>query len=632
MSEQTGAAVPKSKAVRSPGGKGQARSSELDGLFAEVSTLRRAIVDAETQHAAQIEAVRPDHRYSAANLIHYVELRRHDVRELQARLADQGLSSLGRVESHVLVSIDALLLQLARLTGNDAGDRPAAAVPGGAELLSRNALSLLGPQPADRVTRIMVTFPTEAASDPALVRDMLDSGMDLARINCAHDGRDVWEAMLANIRSATESSHRGCVVAMDLGGPKLRTGPIRPGPAVLKVRPSRDPLGAVIAPAMLWLGTPPPEFGEPADPVIPLQEAEWVAARRVGERIRLVDARGARRTMTVERVAPTGCLVSLRQTAYLVPGTVMSGCEESAEGTRIAHVGELPPPERKILVKRGDLIVLTGDLSPAEPATGSPYRIGCTLAEVFADVELGERVLFDDGRIGGVITAIAPGELTVEVRSAAVAGSGLGAGKGINFPDTRFSLSAMTEQDVEDLDFVAAHADIVEMSFVRSGKDVRELLQRLEEKRADGLGVVLKIETVAAFDSLPQILLEAMRWDKIGVLIARGDLAVEAGFERLSEVQEEILWLCEAAHVPVIWATEVLDTMARTGTPSRAEVTDAAMAERAECVLLNKGPYIDEAIRMLAGILGRMQDHMLKKRSLLRRLRAWDLARAEHEG
>ena len=64
--------------------------------------------------------------------------------------------------------------------------------------------------------------------------------------------------------------------------------------------------------------------------------------------------------------------------------------------------------------------------------------------------------------------------------------------------------------------------------------------------------------------------------------------------------------------------------MARTGVPSRAEVTDAAMAERAECVMLNKGPYIDEAIRMLAGILGRMQDHMQKKRSLLRRLRAWE--------
>ncbi|HSL38568.1 MAG TPA: pyruvate kinase [Arthrobacter sp.] len=138
------------------------------------------------------------------------------------------------------------------------------------------------------------------------------------------------------------------------------------------------------------------------------------------------------------------------------------------------------------------------------------------------------------------------------------------------------------------------------------------------------MDILLKIETVAAFKALPDILLELMKWADVGVTIARGDLAVEAGFERLAEVQEEILWLCEAAHVPVVWATQVLDTLARTGMPSRAEVTDAAMAQRAECVMLNKGPFINEAISMLADILGRMQDHTQKKSSLLRRLRAWD--------
>ena len=134
---------------------------------------------------------------------------------------------------------------------------------------------------------------------------------------------------------------------------------------------------------------------------------------------------------------------------------------------------------------------------------------------------------------------------------------------------------------------------------------------------------MLKIENVAAFENLPELLLTAMRSPSVGVMIARGDLAVEVGFERLAEVQEEIMWACEAAHVPVIWATQVLDTLARTGQPSRAEVTDAAMAERAECVMLNKGPHIADAISALDSILTRMQDHQDKKRSLLRRLRAW---------
>jgi pyruvate kinase len=106
-------------------------------------------------------------------------------------------------------------------------------------------------------------------------------------------------------------------------------------------------------------------------------------------------------------------------------------------------------------------------------------------------------------------------------------------------------------------------------------------------------------------------------------MIARGDLAVECGYERLAEVQEEILWLAEAAHLPVVWATQVLETLAKTGRPSRAEITDAAMGERAECVMLNKGPHVLDAICTLDDILGRMQAHQSKKRPLLRALRSF---------
>ena len=93
--------------------------------------------------------------------------------------------------------------------------------------------------------------------------------------------------------------------------------------------------------------------------------------------------------------------------------------------------------------------------------------------------------------------------------------------------------------------------------------------------------------------------------------------------ERLAEVQEEILWIAEAAHMPVIWATQVLETLTKSGQPTRAEVTDAAMGVRAECVMLNKGPHVVDAVRALDGILIRMQSHQYKKQSLMRRLLAW---------
>ena len=116
-----------------------------------------------------------------------------------------------------------------------------------------------------------------------------------------------------------------------------------------------------------------------------------------------------------------------------------------------------------------------------------------------------------------------------------------------------------------------------------------------------------------------------MQQEALGVMIARGDLAVELGIERMSEVQDQILWFFEAGHVPVIWATQVLESLAKSGLPSRAEITDAAMAQRAECVMLNKGPFITEAISALSDILTRMGGHTQKKRDMLRQLRSWQL-------
>jgi pyruvate kinase len=199
----------------------------------------------------------------------------------------------------------------------------------------------------------------------------------------------------------------------------------------------------------------------------------------------------------------------------------------------------------------------------------------------------------------------------------------LRAEKGINLPDTDLTITAATDADLPLLKVAAAHADMVGLSFLRHEGDVDVVHDYLRLVHAEHLGIVLKIETTAAFASLPEILLRAMRSPLVGVMIARGDLAVEAGYERLAEVQEEIMWLCEAAHLPVIWATEVLDQLARTGHPSRAEVTDAAMGQRAECVMLNKGPHVDTAIVVLDDILRRMSGHQRKKMALLRPLHSW---------
>ena len=167
---------------------------------------------------------------------------------------------------------------------------------------------------------------------------------------------------------------------------------------------------------------------------------------------------------------------------------------------------------------------------------------------------------------------------------------------------------------------MATHADMVGLSFAQSAADVEMLLDRLHQLSNKDLGIILKIETRRGFEQLPLMLLAGMKTSSVGVMIARGDLAVECGFERMAEVQEEMLWICEAAHCPVIWATQVLESLAQGGIPSRAEITDAAMGHRAEAVMLNKGPHILRAVQSLDDILQRMEAHQVKKQSMMRKL------------
>lgn len=589
-------------------------------LDRELRDLRDALLAAEVRRDDELRQVHPCHRSSARNLLHYLELRRHDVRELQRALAVAGLSSLGRTESHVLASIDAVI---GRLT---AGPPPVphAGAPSMAEgraLLDANAERLLGPAREARPTRIMITLPSEAATDPAIARAMVGSGMDVARVNCAHDAPEAWTTMLEHLRASADGPAPR--VAMDLGGPKLRTGPIAPGPRVRRIAPTRDARGRVVEPALLALRAGTPSWVHATHSgALPVADAAWVARRVVGDEISIIDSRGAKRAWQVVEISEGGCLVSIEQTTFVEAGATLV---VRAPVDDAAVVGELPEIEQAIRVRHGDHVVLTRDLTPVHPTPGATaHRIGCTLPEVFEHARPGERIWLDDGKIGGTIVRVDADELEIRITDVRPGGANLKGGKGINLPDTDLGIPALTEKDRRDLAFVARHADLVNYSFVREADDVDELRLELDRLGSPDLGIVLKIENARAFENLPDLLLAALRGPNVGVMIARGDLAVEVGFERLAEVQEEILWLCEAAHVPVIWATQVLDTMARTGRASRAEVTDAAMAERAECVMLNKGPFIIEALEALDSILRRMHHHQDKKRSLLRRLRSWD--------
>lgn len=607
----------------------QSNTRVFERLIPSLTMLRDEALRLEQNFAEELVQIEPVYRASARNLLHYLGVRRHDIRNLQRDLASLGLSSLGVLEAHVLASLNAVLGVLGQLTQRDLGPAPDAPVDfrTGPLLLRDHTRTLLGPEPGNRQVRIMVTMPSEAATNPQLVRDLLMAGMDIMRINCAHDSPAAWRAMVDNLRRAEREVGRSCRIQADLGGPKLRTGSLEAVGRLLKIRPKRDYLARVISPVPVWL-TPSdaPEMAPEGVRLILPVDRQLLEAAQPGDEIQFVDGRGRDRRLRVVSWQDDSCLAETDQVIYALDQTRIDLVRDR---TVIAQgaIGPLPEVVLPLTLFPNDTLLLTRDPEPGRDAEHdeagallAPARIHCTLAAAFESVRPGEHVWLDDGKIGGLVKANDGSVITIKITHTGPNGGRLRAEKGINFPDTQFAMSALTDKDVADLGEVVGLVDMVALSFLRGPEDILLLEDHLHRLGSGHLGIVLKIENRQAFENLPRILLASLRSPPVGVMVARGDLAVEVGFERLSEVQEEILWLCEAAHVPVIWATQILEGMAKKGAPSRAEVSDAVMSSRAECAMLNKGPYIIETVRFLSGILSRMDAHQDKRKAMLRRL------------
>ncbi|HSF53058.1 MAG TPA: pyruvate kinase [Algoriphagus sp.] len=272
----------------------------------------------------------------------------------------------------------------------------------------------------------------------------------------------------------------------------------------------------------------------------------------------------------------------------------------------------------RVKVHRDSLIWLSDSVKgfDAKDIVISPNEPG-----IIPWLKVGNRVFIDDGLILGKIEEVKSGKASVRIQRISSKKPFIKAEKGLNFPDSILNIPSLTDFDRACLPFACTYADTVGFSFVRKAEDIADLRKALSEIKPEIPPIILKIETHEAVVNLPRLLLEGMVAPDFGVMIARGDLAVEIGFERLVEIQEEISWLCEAAHVPVIWATQVLENLHKSGIASRAEITDAGRAAAAECIMINKGPHTLELLRALQSIAQRSSALRIKNRLSFRPLR-----------
>lgn len=488
-------------------------NKEAVPLLEEVKQIRQQVRKdgREILERWQQREVREDYKHSLKNLASYMAFRREDHRDIQNALIPWGVSSLGRLEPNVLGNLDSVIKTLGYITGDIQDDTEYFKYPGSTDrksLLEKNTSHLLGERDDHRHTQIMVTMPAEAAKDYELVKTLIESGMNAARINCAHDDENTWRQMINNIKEASGETGKSCRILMDISGPKVRI-----------------------------------------------------------------------KTLLTSKRNP-----------------------------------KLKADEN-FLLSNQEAMVLPQKVSIA---------INTSVPEVLKNVDIDQLIKIDDGQVEAVVTEIQDDGLICKVKKTSKPkGVKIKTEKGINFPVLDMNLNVLTEKDMTDLDFAVENADIIAFSFVKSADDMKYIEDTLQEKLPEDkkdMPIIAKIETTEAIGEIPNIIAEAASARSFGIMVARGDLAVEIGYERLSEIQEELLWICEAAHTPIIWATQVLESLIKTGIPTRSEISDVVAGARAECIMLNKGDYIVDGVKTVDDILSKSDDHNYKKTAMLRAL------------
>lgn len=580
-------------------------------------------------------------------------LRKNDIESIQIDLAENGLSSLGRLENSVLLSIEQVLKHFGYTPSDDPYLTKISYEDAHSILTNRSKL-LLGTSPKERNTKIMATIDIDTAYQPQLLEELLKNGMDIARINCAYNATQEWKIIIDAIRNAENRLNqreqdlgKRCVMVMDLAGPKIRIGNMKLEYRPLKITVPKDINGNPLRVIEGFLDCEADYTekirlpGDNSSFIISVSAngKNQIGALNIGEKISFIDFRGRSRSMRVlERITESKVRVGIDKTIYLQEGIVLyhkfildapvsplndkyaiSNTENGVNEKSNLVIGTIKPRPMEIKVNTSyKLLLYKGNIEGYLDNDNKTAVIGCTMPEILEKVKIGDRVLIDDGKIGSIVSSINKDYLELKITYPYNMPGIIKSNKGLNFPDSDLNLSAITHEDLENLKIITKYADAVAMSFVNSHNDISLLGKELLPLGCSDFGIIAKIETRNAVYNLSRIIIEGLTNSKFGILIARGDLAAEIGYENLSLIQEDILCICEAAHVPVILATQFLENLSKNGLPTRAEIIDASKGQRADCVMLNKGKYIIDAVKILSLLLKTEERNYIKKRQIFR--------------
>lgn len=282
-------------------------------------------------------------------------------------------------------------------------------------------------------------------------------------------------------------------------------------------------------------------------------------------------------------------------------------------GYNTAILADLQGPKLRVGVMKEDVIVSKGDIitfQTAEDVPGTAERVYMNYKQFPADVNPGEKILLDDGKL--IFEAIETNGST-EVICKVVQGGPLKSKKGVNLPNTKVSLPALTPKDIKDALFaIENHVDWIALSFVRTSEDLQELQDLISKNSDHKIPIIAKIEKPEGVENIDKIVAFCD-----GLMVARGDLGVEIPAQEVPLIQKKLVHRAKTARIPVIIATQMMETMITSLTPTRAEVNDVAnsVMDGADAVMLSGetsvGNYPVQVIEKMSQIIEAVEDSPL---------------------
>jgi len=559
---------------------------------------------------------------SYLNMQDFLTLKKNDLRSLQVELMMQGLSSLSRSHMHLLYTIEHELELLGCMLGKEESVKQDALSPLDAyeQIETRGAFIKCQKEK----NAVMLTLPSNATEDEDFIKVLYEKSITAVRINTAHDSPEIWQEMANMVQNINQHHREACPlkIYVDLAGPKIRTGEIEKGIEPFRIC-TKDMKTFMLVPVTGNITHLVEEEGENRSAVIAVDDSFYRHLKHA-DMIEINDHDRKTRFYKIESWTSDHCMIQCGKKVEISAQTEIK-IQQHKRHYRIAAPINFKMVPEEIRVFEGDRIVLSGKIALGHMVENADFKAIVPLkmdGQLFGYLKEQDRVYIDDGKIKLRVIEQREDELLCRVERANVNGTVIKEEKGINFPDSHLDIAAITDEDKENLQHIVGFADIIGISFAQTQKDVQTLKELLRGN--EHIAIVTKIETNQGVHNLPHILSALSTWHNSAVMVARGDLAIEVGFENLAAVQGEIFDLCEAAHTPVIYATQILENLMKKNLPSRAEIIDASISHRADCVMLNKGPFAQRTIEILEKIIASMQPNFYKSQPLLSPTHAWD--------